>query len=161
YHPLFADMLRSRLYKILPAQVPVLHRRASQWYEEQGWIAEAMQHSLISQDLERVASLLKTHGLRFLMEQGEPSLLLAWLDALPPALIRADPELCILQTYVLVFTNQLEAAEGCLQHAEQGLRGTIPAFLPLFVRVNATILRCALALQNGDLARSVALAEQA
>jgi len=161
YHPLFADVLRSRLYKTLPAQVPVLHHRASQWYEEQGWIDEAMQHALISQDLERVVSLLKAHGLRFLMKRGEPSLLREWLDALPLALIRADPELCILHAYVLVFTNQLGTAEERLQHAEQGLQGTMPVFLPQFVRVNAAILRSAMALQSGDLACSVALAEQA
>ena len=161
YHPLFADVLRRRLGKTLPAQIPVLHHRASQWYEQQGWIVEAMHHALLSQDKERVAALLKTHGLRLLMQRGEPSLVLAWLDALPSALIQADPELCILHAYVLVFTNQLGEAQARLALAEQGLQTNMPARLSHFVCVNAALLRCTMALQSGDLARCVALAEQA
>lgn len=161
YHPLFADVLRRHLGKTLPAEIPVLHHRASQWYEQQGWVVEAMHHALLSQDKERVAALLKTHGLRLLMQRGEPSLVLAWLDALPLALLQADPELCILQAYVLVFTNQLEEAQARLSLAEQALQTSMPARLSHFVRVNALLLRCTMALQSGDLARSVALAAHA
>ncbi len=161
YHPLFADVLRRRLGKTHPAQIPVLHRRASQWYEQQGWIVEAMHHALLSQDLQWVAALLKTHGLRLLMQRGEPSLVLAWSDALPLALLQADAELCILQAYVLVFTNRLEEAQARLSLAEQALQTDMPARLSHFVRVNAAILRCTMALQRGDLAYSVALAMHA
>jgi LuxR family transcriptional regulator, maltose regulon positive regulatory protein len=161
YHPLFADVLRRRLGKTLPAQIPVLHRRASQWYEQQGGIVEAIRHALLSQDKERVAALLKTHGLRLLMQRGEPSMVLAWLDALPLAQLQADPELCILQAFVLVFTNRLEEAQARLSLAEQALQTSVPARLSHFVRVNAALLRCTMALQSGDLARSVALAAHA
>jgi LuxR family transcriptional regulator, maltose regulon positive regulatory protein len=161
FHPLFADVLRRRLGKTHQAQIPVLHRRASQWYEQQGGVVEAMYHALLSQDKERAAALLKAHGLRLLMQRGEPSLVLAWLDALPLALLQADPELCILQAFVLVFTNRLEEAQARLSLAEQALQIDMPARLAHFVRVNAALLRCTIALQSGDLAHSVALAAHA
>jgi len=37
HHQLFADLLRQRLQQILPPCIPVLHRRASEWYEQHGF----------------------------------------------------------------------------------------------------------------------------
>src|SRR4029079_15155789 len=36
YHHLLADFLRLELRRTLPAEVPVLHRRAAEWYIRQG-----------------------------------------------------------------------------------------------------------------------------
>jgi LuxR family maltose regulon positive regulatory protein len=40
YHPLFADLLRLQLRRMLPEEVPVLHRRAAQWLSEHGEVAD-------------------------------------------------------------------------------------------------------------------------
>ena len=42
YHQLFADVLRARLPTEQPEQVPVLHLRASQWYEQHDLTDEAV-----------------------------------------------------------------------------------------------------------------------
>ena len=43
YHHLFASLLRSRLRQSLePEKIQELYRRASQWYESQGYLAEAI-----------------------------------------------------------------------------------------------------------------------
>ena len=39
YHHLFADVLQMHLLTEQPDQVPVLHRRASEWYEQNGLAA--------------------------------------------------------------------------------------------------------------------------
>jgi len=46
YHRLFADLLRRHLAQRWPDLVPGLHRRASTWYEEQGLVAESIEHAL-------------------------------------------------------------------------------------------------------------------
>ena len=59
YHRLFADVLRARLLSERPEQVPVLHRRASRWYESQGLTDEAIGHALTGQDFDRAVHLME------------------------------------------------------------------------------------------------------
>ena len=46
YHHLFADVLRARLLDEQPDESPELHRRASEWYEQNGERAEAIRHAM-------------------------------------------------------------------------------------------------------------------
>ena len=46
YHHLFADVLHMHLMTEQPDQVPALHRRASEWYEQNGSPADAIRHAL-------------------------------------------------------------------------------------------------------------------
>ena len=50
YHRLFAEALRQRLQQTVPALVPVLHLRASHWYERNGLFDEAAAHALLAPD---------------------------------------------------------------------------------------------------------------
>ena len=59
YHQLFADVLRAHLLDEQPEQVPELHRRASEWYEQNGERSEAIRHALAGGDLERAADLVE------------------------------------------------------------------------------------------------------
>jgi LuxR family maltose regulon positive regulatory protein len=45
YHPLFLDLLRQRLRQTRPDWVPTLHRRASEWYEQNGFVDQAIEHA--------------------------------------------------------------------------------------------------------------------
>ena len=59
YHHLFADLLRQRLRQTQPEQVPTLHHRASEWYEQNGFADEAIEHALRAEDFERAAYLIE------------------------------------------------------------------------------------------------------
>ena len=50
YHRLFADVLAAHALQEQPAQIPILHQRASAWYAEQGLMADAIRHALAGQD---------------------------------------------------------------------------------------------------------------
>jgi LuxR family maltose regulon positive regulatory protein len=50
YHHLLADFLRLELRRTLPAEVPMLHRRAAEWFLEQGQMAEAVRHAQAAGD---------------------------------------------------------------------------------------------------------------
>ena len=49
-HRLLADFLRLELRRTLPAEVPVLHRRAAEWFLEQSLVAEAVRHTQAAGD---------------------------------------------------------------------------------------------------------------
>jgi LuxR family maltose regulon positive regulatory protein len=45
YHHLFADMLRRHLQHTSPDSEAELHHRASLWFEQNGWVTEAVEHA--------------------------------------------------------------------------------------------------------------------
>jgi len=57
YHHLLADFLRLELRRTLPDQVPVLHRRAAEWYIRQGLVVEAIRHTQAAGDWPQAARL--------------------------------------------------------------------------------------------------------
>ena len=59
YHHLFTDLLRHRLQMKQPALIPELHSRASQWYEQQGMLEDAIKHAFAAADVERVGTLIE------------------------------------------------------------------------------------------------------
>ena len=50
YHHLFADLLRLELRRSSPAIVDSLHRAAAQWFEEHGYVVEAIRHAQAAGD---------------------------------------------------------------------------------------------------------------
>jgi LuxR family maltose regulon positive regulatory protein len=118
YHTLFADLLRSRLEQTQPGTSALLHRRASDWYERNGLIAEAVSHALAGGDVERVASLVEGNAL-VMVSHGELTILMEWLNALPEEMVRSRPWLCLSHAWVLVFAGHFDAAELLLQDCEQ------------------------------------------
>ena len=59
YHHLFADVLRAHLLDEQPDQVPELHRRASDWYEQNDERSEAIRHAIAGEDFDRAADLVE------------------------------------------------------------------------------------------------------
>ena len=160
YHQLFADLLRQRLERTRPEEIPALHRRASEWYEQNGWEAEAIDHALAAEDFERAAQLI-AGSLWEVMARGERATVLGWLDALPGEMVRARPRLCLTAAWASLAAMELDAVEPRLQEAEQALRASPPAGEgPALLGEIATI-RTTLAGLRGDVPRSIELAHQA
>jgi len=59
YHHLFVDLLRQRLHQTQPERLPILHRRASEWYEQKGFVDEAIDHALRGEYFEWAAYLIE------------------------------------------------------------------------------------------------------
>jgi LuxR family maltose regulon positive regulatory protein len=155
YHHLFGDLLRYRLQRAQPDQVSDLHRRASDWYESNGWVAEAIQHALAAQDFERVARLVEQAGDAMWM-RGEVRTLLRWLDGLPDAVVRARERLCLLHAWLWVLEGQLRQAQRRWQDADTALRPGSAEEQGKLAAIGAAI-----AYLRGDPARSLALSQQA
>ena len=120
YHRLFADVLQARLQEELPARVPSLHRRASEWYEQIGEPSEAIHHALAGEDFERAAELVEL-AIPAMRQRRQEATMRGWLEALPDELISVRPVLSVHFAGALLVSGQLEGVEGHLGDAERWL----------------------------------------
>jgi LuxR family maltose regulon positive regulatory protein len=161
YHHLFADLLRSRLKHTLPDQAPALHRRASEWYEENGLLAEAVNHAFAAGDVERAARLVEANAIA-VVDHGELTTLLRWLSALPEEMVRSRPWLCVANGWALSYASQLDSAELRLRDAERALATSDmqPAEMR-HITGHIAAIRSHLATFGGDRVRATELARRA
>jgi LuxR family maltose regulon positive regulatory protein len=120
YHHLFADLLRQRLRQIQPERLPRLHCRASEWYEQNGFVDDAIDHALRGEHFERAACLIEEQ-LDANYERVDQATLQRWLAAFPRELVLSRPRLCILYAWNLFSSGQLDAADQGLRVAEKTL----------------------------------------
>jgi LuxR family maltose regulon positive regulatory protein len=122
YHHLFADLLRKRLRQTFPEKVPILHRKASEWNEHNGFIDEAIENSLAARDFERTVYLIEEHfGVNLINKYvlGDQAILRHWLAEIPEEFIFSKPHLCILHAWNLFTNGQLDAVDQILQATEK------------------------------------------
>ena len=81
YHHLFADVLRMHLMAEQPDQIPVLHRRASEWYEQNGLAADAIRHARSAEDFNQAANLIEQTAPE-MRRIRQDATLLGWLQDL-------------------------------------------------------------------------------
>ena len=120
YHHLFADVLHVHAMAEQPGQVPVWHQRASLWYGDNGFRADAIRHALAAGDVARAAGLIELAALRMLGSSQETTLY-GWLTALPDDVVRARPVLSVYYGYASLGRDGLDAAEARLRDAERWL----------------------------------------
>ncbi|UCF97321.1 MAG: hypothetical protein JSV89_19430 [Spirochaetaceae bacterium] len=118
YHHLFQELLRQRLNRIYPAKGKELHRRAAVWWDENGYIDQAIEHALYCRDPEWAASMLEAH-IDALWHHGEGMVVWGWIRRLPVEVVDSKPMLCIIRGYYLHGSGEQEGAERSLQLAEQ------------------------------------------
>jgi LuxR family maltose regulon positive regulatory protein len=113
-----------------PLPVSRLHQRASRWFADQGYLNEAVQHALLSQEWQWAADLIESHAVPGtpLFSRGDSWTVRRWLQQLPEEIIRARPHLCLAYARSLRLAAQTRVAETWLQAAEAALlRSTSPA----------------------------------
>ncbi len=176
YHHLFADVLRARLSDEEPDLVHGLHRRASDWYAENGERSEAIGHAMAAGDFERVAELVELTMPATLRHRQEATLR-GWLELLPAEVLEGRPVLSNGYAGALLSTGEVEGVERHLRDAERWLdvpvhpgEGTevpktrmVVADEDEFHRLPAGIAvhRAGLALKLGDLSTTVTHARRA
>jgi len=119
YHPLFADVLRTRLAQQSAPQVNVLHRRAAAWYASQRLLDEAIHHALSAHDTDDAADLMAKRA-PSMLRQGEMAILLDWLTRLPEDAILARPTLGLSFAAALLADGRLEEGAqriSAIEHA--------------------------------------------
>jgi ATP/maltotriose-dependent transcriptional regulator MalT len=116
YHHLFADALNRHLEYQYPELLPKLYQRASEWYEKNGLIGEAIQCARRSGDQERIAQLVEQNGCYLLMS-GEVLTLLKWMETVEHY-FSTHPWLAIHKGWALSIAGRMEQAEQAFQLAD-------------------------------------------
>lgn len=142
YHRLFGDLLRGYLGDQQPDQVAELHRRASTWYEQSGFVNEAIDHALAVSDFDRAAHLIEQAGLSLVM-RSENATLLNWIARLPDDLIRTRPFLSLIYAGALMTMGKIELASARLAQIDD-------AQLDAQAHGMAAMLRAAIPLLHAD-----------
>ena len=114
YHHLFRDFLRGRLRREDPELAGELHRRASGWYEENGYLDEAIGRALSAPDYERAVRLIGGGATQEAWSRGEVPTVLRWLGALPSEARRRRPRLLLQHAMALALTGRPDDAESLL-----------------------------------------------
>jgi LuxR family maltose regulon positive regulatory protein len=70
YHSLFADALHYRLEQEERDLIPTLHRRASQWYRQQGNTEEAQEHAALAQAWDQAADNVESDAILHASRRG-------------------------------------------------------------------------------------------
>ncbi len=127
YQQLFGEFLRGRLQQNPPPSsfsvggtegIAELHRRAAQWYAQNGLFNEAIGHALAAPDVEHAAVLIEHATDPTLKIRGEATTFLGWLEALPDPVVHARPRLCLAKAWALFYTGQWPQVEPLLQQVE-------------------------------------------
>jgi LuxR family maltose regulon positive regulatory protein len=115
YHALFAEAMRNEARRSLgEQQLHGLSAHASRWYEEHGFLSEAIDAALYAQDYERAASLIE-RSIDLQISPGEmheSHTLHRWLEQLPETILKQHPMLCLSYATTLLFLSTSWRPDG-------------------------------------------------
>lgn len=118
YHPLFQEVLRSRLLSDLShEQVKTLHCRASNWLMEHGYREEAIQHALAANDINMAVNLVEDQS-QNLLNPVDRFILERWLSLLPQQVIWRRPKLQITRAWILFRQWNITTLDNVLDRTE-------------------------------------------
>lgn len=121
YHHLFARFLQRRLKKQLPKAIPGLHLTACEWFSAHGQTAEALDHAIAAEDLQRAVDLIERDAMS-LVERSYMSTLLNLVSKLPRTLLFDRPALQMAIAWANTLTHRPQDSEEALWHVERVAR---------------------------------------
>ena len=166
YHHLFTEVLLAHTLEEQPDQIPLLHRRASAWYEQNNLPAEAIRHALAARDFERAAGLIEK-AYPAMDATFQHTAWLGWVRKLPDEVVRVRPVLSVDYARALMDIGEFEAGKPWLLDAEQRLEGSAEEMIVADEKQFRTLPgmialgRSSLAQFQGDIEGAVKYAERA
>ena len=160
YHHLLLDVLRGMLQSAWqPDEIAGLHGRASDWYSQNGFVADAVHHALLAGNHARAAEIVEDNAWS-MVRRAELAILKEWIEALPGDSLSARPWLRIYYAWALFFSES-EAAEAQLQAVEQQLQAGDGTALPAEMQGHIAAVRAWIAYMRGDPERAALFSRQA
>jgi len=160
YHHLFLDVLRQMHRSVSqPDQVAGLHGRASDWYRQNKFVADAVHHALQAGDHGRATEIVEENAWSMVL-RAELTTLEKWILALPADAVSSRPWLRIYSAWALFFSKS-EEAEAQLQAAEQQLQAGGVITTPAEMEGHIAAVRAWIAYIRGDRGRAAVLSRQA
>ena len=122
YHHLFADLLRKSLKQTHPEIISELHQRASDWYAEHKFLAEAIDHALDAGDVVRVNKFVSGNVLA-MVEHTELQEVLRHFEQISEQEMCARPWLCVAYAWVKAYVDPTTDIGRILEKAMQSISG--------------------------------------
>ena len=91
YHHLFSELLQIRLENSSNFSVKTLHRKASEWFANEGMLEESIDHAFAIQDYDLVIQRIEK-SLNLIMAQGKFRNYLAWVERIPREMLLKKPQ---------------------------------------------------------------------
>ncbi|WP_135480228.1 LuxR C-terminal-related transcriptional regulator [Candidatus Chloroploca mongolica] len=166
YHHLFAEFLKSHLKRTRADEVPVLHRRAAEWFQANGYPEEALHHAFAIPDYAFVSRLVVDNWRR-IYHTGRLSTAVRWLESLPGDLLRQSPPLGVAYGWTLFIRGDYEQIGAYLDDITQAFErmvavGTLPVDHPEYSIIlhQVILLRAVVMRHQGDVAAAIQAIEQ-
>ena len=156
YHHLFAGSLKSHLQRTRTDDLPLLHRRAAQWYQSNNHPEDALRHAFAIPDYPYVSRLVLNNW-RQIYHQGRLDTAVQWLETLPNDFIRNTPPLGVAVCWTLFTRGDYDRIENYLDDIMQVFEqmsalGTLPKDHPEFniIRQQVILLQAIIDRHHGD-----------
>ena len=167
-HHLFRRLLQIQLeQRHSPAEIAKLHIRASTWLAGNGFINEAIEHSLEAGDVAEAVRLVEVHR-HAAMNQEHWHDLQRWLGCLPRQVIDEHPELVLAEAWLLHHRSvlaglpeRLARAEALLQQTPLGEHARLSEETRLNLQGEIDTLTSQLVYWTADAGRTLALTQRA
>jgi LuxR family transcriptional regulator, maltose regulon positive regulatory protein len=161
YHHLFAQVLQNRLRRTQPTLLAEVHSRASRWYEQLGYLEEAVDHALAGRDFDQATELIEQFAGPALRSRGIFATIQHWIETVPKERVCTRPQLCLLYAWALLGkgVRQLDVIETWLQDALRALSPDHPSAATLSGEVAA--IRSTIARHQEEHTRSIDFSRQA
>ncbi len=164
YHHLFADLLAAQLQRLNPAVIRELHVRASSWYEVNGHLDSAVEHTLTAGDFEQAANLVEKDAQR-VTYQVEFARLQRWIDRLPQEMILSRAWIAITQGWLWLVAGKQPALIDWMDQIEENFNTVWVSRYSENSRqdllANIKSLRAYISFFAGDAQKSIILAQEA
>lgn len=148
FHPLIRSFLRKRLEQSEQIDPVALHEKAALWFEQQGLIAEAVDHMLSAGRQDNAFALIEKYAFA-IIEQGQLALLISLVRKLPQGQIAGCEKILVPLAWAqLLSYNQhelqqlLDQMDALIEHAGAEQRQ--------FIEMEISVLRAALQLFHDD-----------
>ncbi len=116
-HTLLRTVLLDELHAVEPDRVPVLHERASAWWEQAGSVDAAIKHALAAGITARAADLAAQHALGE-YSSGRLHDVTTWLERIGDDSISANPTLAVIAGWIAALTGHSADASRWLDSVE-------------------------------------------
>jgi LuxR family maltose regulon positive regulatory protein len=173
YHRLFIDVLHQRLEEAFTRhEIATLHQLASQWFGENGFIFEAIEHSLAADDYESAVRLIE-QSVEKIFATGQLVALTKLWDQFSQEYLLTHPKICMIFSWAWLATGYLQEADDCLRIVERSYGANLrdlspegdadvdPSTEAFGAFVEVAVIQSQLFLHRGNIAQALELSQLA
>ncbi|MCP5032793.1 MAG: hypothetical protein GY939_13405 [Actinomycetia bacterium] len=120
-HPLIRDLLLAELEAEDPARIPVLHRRAGDWYRSHGDTSKAVEHLIAAGAFDEALELINA-AIEPYWAAGQMMTVRGWFELMPIEEIDRRPEAACQLSLTLTAFGRFAEARGWLDLAARSAR---------------------------------------